>query len=104
VRRHSQDRQEDHRAGAAAERVERRRNYESVRALVAPEIEETKGKISAKRLLPTARAGGYAGSDRNFRRLVAQERSKYGSARRSVGSPAGGLGRRVSTWSSTGVC
>ncbi len=62
---------------AAAERVERRRNYESVRALVAGEIEETKGKISAKRLLPKAGAGGYAGSDRNFRRLVAQERSKY---------------------------
>ena len=65
------------RSAAAAERVERRRNYESVRALVAQEIEETKGRISAKRLLPTARAGGYAGSDRNFRRLVAQERSKY---------------------------
>jgi transposase len=62
---------------AAAERVERRKNYESVRALVATEIDDTKGKISAKRLLPTARAAGYAGSDRNFRRLVAQERSKY---------------------------
>jgi transposase len=62
---------------AVAERVERRKNYESVRALVATEIDTTKGKISAKRLLPTARAGGYAGSDRNFRRLVATERSKY---------------------------
>ena len=56
---------------AAAERVERRKNYESVRALVATEIDTTKGKISAKRLLPTARAAGYAGSHRNFRRLVA---------------------------------
>jgi transposase len=65
------------RSQAAAERTDRRRNYESVRTLVAQEIDETKGKISAKRLLPTARAGGYAGSDRNFRRLVAQERSKY---------------------------
>ena len=62
---------------ATAERVERRKNYESVRALVATEIDTTKGKISAKRLLPMARAGGYAGSDRNFRRLVAQERGKY---------------------------
>jgi transposase len=62
---------------AAAERVERRKNYESVRALVATEIDTTKGKISAKRLLPTVRAVGNAGSDRNFRRLVAQERSKY---------------------------
>ncbi len=62
---------------AAVERVERRRNYESVRALVAHEIGETKAKISAKRLLLKARAGGYAGSDRNFRRLVATERGKY---------------------------
>ena len=65
------------RAAAAEQRTERRRNYESVRPLVATKIEETKGKISAKRLLPAARAAGYGGSDRNFRRLVAQERSKY---------------------------
>lgn len=62
---------------AAAERLARRRNYESVRALVAKEIDDTNGKISAKRLLPTAIAAGYAGSARNFRRLVAQERSKF---------------------------
>ena len=65
---------------AAADRVARRRNYESVRALVASKIDETKGKISAKRLLPSARAAGYEGSDRNFRRLVAQERSRYRQA------------------------
>ena len=62
---------------AAADRVARRRNYESVRALVATKIDDTKGRISAKRLLPAATAAGYEGSDRNFRRLVAQERSKY---------------------------
>jgi hypothetical protein len=33
-----------------AERVERRKNYESVRDLVADELRETKGKISAKRV------------------------------------------------------
>jgi transposase len=59
------------------QRVARRRNYESVRALVAREIEDTKGKISAKRLLPKVRAAGYEGSGRNLRRLVAQERAKY---------------------------
>src|SRR2546429_637295 len=58
-------------------RVERRRNYESVRCTVAHELKETRGLLSAKRLLPLARAAGYQGSDRNFRRLVAQERSKY---------------------------
>jgi transposase len=62
------------------QRVARRRNYESVRALVAAKITETKGRISAKRLLPQAEAAGYAGSARNFRRLVAQERSKYRQA------------------------
>jgi transposase len=65
------------RGEAAEQRVARRRNYESVRALVAREIEDTKGKISAKRLLSKVRAAGYEGSDRNFRRLVAQERAKY---------------------------
>ena len=62
---------------AAAQRVARRRNYESVRVLVATEIKDTHGKISAKRLLPKATAAGYAGSPRNFRRLVATERSKF---------------------------
>lgn len=68
------------RDAAALERVARRRNYESVRSLVASKIEETRGRISAKRLLPAAKAAGYEGSDRNFRRLVAQERSKYRQA------------------------
>jgi hypothetical protein len=60
---------------------------------VADELRETKGKLSAKRLLPLARAAGYAGSDRNFRRLVAQDRSKY---RRG---PAIAAGRRPAVWS-----
>ena len=68
------------RAEAAEQRTARRRNYESVRALVASKIDDTKGKISAKRLLPAAKAAGYEGSDRNFRRLVARERSKYRQA------------------------
>ena len=37
-------------------------------------IEAGQGRVSAKRLLPKAKAAGYAGSDRNFRRLVAQVR------------------------------
>ena len=61
---------------AGEARVGRGHNYEIVRALVAAKVEDTKGKISAKRLLPTARAAGYDGSARNFRRLVAQEKAK----------------------------
>ncbi len=77
---------------AAARRVERRRNYESVRSLVAAKVEDTKARISAKRLLPAARAAGYAGSDRNLRRLVAQEKAKY-RQRQAVGRA-----RRPAVW------
>ena len=44
----------------------------SVADLVAERVAATSGRISAKRLLPAARAAGYAGSARNFRRLVAE--------------------------------
>lgn len=78
---------------AQQERVQRRKNYESVRGLVARELNDTKGRLSAKRLLPKAKAAGYEGSDRNFRRLVAQERGAYrqGLARQG--------GRRPAVWS-----
>ena len=61
----------------AVQQLERRKNYDSVRALVVQSMVDTKGKISALRLLPRAVAAGYQGSDRNFRRLVAQERSRF---------------------------
>jgi Homeodomain-like domain len=54
-----------------APRVERAHNYDAVADLVAERVEKSGGRISAKRLLPTARAAGYEGSGRNFRRLVA---------------------------------
>jgi len=62
---------------AGEARVGRGHNYEIVRALVAAKVEDTKGRISAKRLLPTARAAGYAGSARNFRRLVSHEKTQH---------------------------
>jgi hypothetical protein len=52
-------------------------NYEGVRDLVAERIERTKGKISAKRLLPVVRAAGYEGSPRNLRRLVAEMKTEW---------------------------
>jgi hypothetical protein len=51
-------------------RAERARNYDIVRDLVAKRVETTRARISAKRLLPEAKAAGYTGSARNFRRLV----------------------------------
>lgn len=48
-----------HEAGGAARvRVQRGHNYDGVAALVAERVEKTAGRISAKRLLPAARAAG----------------------------------------------
>jgi transposase len=63
--------------GRAPERAEREHNYDGVAALVAERVEKTAGRISAKRLLPAARAAGYAGSARNFRRLVAAQKQLW---------------------------
>ena len=63
-------------------------NYESVRSLVAAAVTAGKGRISAKRLLPKARVAGCAGSDRNFRRLVAQEKGSYRQQQGRVRRPA----------------
>ena len=43
-------------------RKARDRNYDSVAVLVTDRVAATYGRISAKRLLPVARAAGYAGS------------------------------------------
>ena len=63
--------------GAAPQRARRGRNYDGVADLVAARVKATSGRISAKRLLPAARAAGYAGSARNFRRLVAEARRAW---------------------------
>jgi transposase len=52
-------------------------NYDGVAELVAQRVEKTKGRITAKRLLPAARVAGYLGSERNFRRLVADEKRSW---------------------------
>jgi transposase len=79
--------------GAAPQRVPRGHNYDGVTALVAERVEKTAGRISAKRLLPAARAAGYGGSDRNFRRVVAQQkalwRREHHRGRRPAVWPAG---------------
>ena len=86
-----------HEAGSAApERAPRGRNYDTVAALVAERVEKTSGRISAKRLLPAARAAGYAGSPRNFRRLVAAAKQAWRREHHRAGARR--CGRRVSTW------
>jgi hypothetical protein len=53
------------------------RNYDDVAELVARRVRRTRGRITAKRLLPAARAAGYVGSDRNFRRLIADAKAAW---------------------------
>ena len=77
--------------GAAPPRVPRGRNYDGVAVLVAERVEKTSGRISAKRLLPAARAAGYGGSDRNFRRLVAEQKALWRREHHR--------GRRPAVWS-----
>ena len=74
-------------------REQRARNYEQVVDLVAEKVKTTSGRISAKRLLPAARAAGYEGSDRNFRRLVADAKRDWRRGQARAG------GRRPAVWS-----
>lgn len=59
------------------EPVERPHNYDAVVDIVAERVAKSQGRISAKRLLPVVRAAGYTGSDRNFRRLVADVKALW---------------------------
>jgi transposase len=77
--------------GGVPARRDRGRNYEVVRELVAERVKTTAGRISAKRLLSAARAAGYEGSARNFRRLVAEEKSLWRRENHR--------GRRPAVWS-----
>ena len=80
-----------HNAGdGAAERKDRGHNYDDVRALVTERVRASAGRISAKRLLPPARAAGYAGSARNFRRLVAEVKTDWRAGHHR--------GRRPAVW------
>jgi transposase len=67
-----------HRDGdTAPPRRVRGHNYDDVAELVAQRVSKSAGRISAKRLLPAAQAAGYAGSARNFRRLVAAAKAEW---------------------------
>ena len=81
-----------HEAGSGTPpRSLREHNYDIVAGLVAERVDRTSARISAKRLLPAARAAGYSGSPRNFRRLVA--------AQKQVWRRDHHRGRRPAVWS-----
>ncbi len=58
------------------------KNTDPVMALIRERVRGTDGRISAKRLLPAARAVGYLGSARNFRRAVATVKAQWRQKRR----------------------
>ena len=68
-----------------------RRTPTGCAAVVADLVREANGRGTAKRLLPAARAAGYAGSDANFRRLVA-------GVKRQVRGEIGRHQRRPAVW------
>ena len=70
-------------------RVERAHNYDAV--AVTERVAKSAGRISAKRLLPIARAAGYDGSARNFRRVVAEAKALWRTENHR--------GRRPAVWS-----
>ncbi len=82
---------ERHNAGSVPPRRARERNYASVSELVVERVAATKARISAKRLLPAARTAGYAGSARNFRRLVSTAKADWRRGNHR--------GRRPAVWS-----
>ena len=57
-------------------------NTDCVAEVIAEKVRSTDGRISAKRLLPLARAAGYAGSERNFRRAVRAAKDDWKRRRR----------------------
>jgi transposase len=67
------------------------KNTDGVRGVVLDLVREANGRGTAKRLLPAARAAGYRGSDRNFRRLVA-------SVKAQVRGEIGRHQRRPAVW------
>ena len=58
------------------------KNTDAVLAVIAKRVEATDGRISAKRLVPVARAAGYTGSARNLRRAVAKVKRAWRQTRR----------------------
>jgi transposase len=81
-----------HEAGKPqAEHRGRTHNYDAVVGVVVRRVRSTHGRISAKRLLPEARAAGYQGSARNFRRLVAKAKRAWRAEHHR--------GRRPAVWS-----
>ena len=74
----------------APPRAERARNYDAVAELVAERVAKSAGRMSAKRMLPIARAAGYEGSAAQLPPLGRGGESVV-AQRESSGTPPGGV-------------
>jgi transposase len=63
--------------GPLAPTRRRARVTDDHRGLIAERVEQTRGRITARRLLRLLRAAGYEGSERSLRRAVAEERRAF---------------------------
>jgi hypothetical protein len=84
------------RSATSPKRATPQHNFDVVADVVAERVGRTSARISAKRLLPQAKAAGYAGSARNFRRLVPRMSGPGGPTTTEGGGRA--YGRRARSW------
>jgi transposase len=63
--------------GQLAPTRRRTRVTDDYRGLIAERVEQTRGRITARRLLRLLRAAGYEGSERSLRRAVAEEKRAF---------------------------
>jgi transposase len=63
--------------GQLAPARRRTRITDDYRELIREKVEQTRGRITARRLLRLLRAAGYEGSERSLRRAVAEERRAF---------------------------
>ena len=82
--------------GEPSQREPQPRNFYAVRDLVAERVAESGGRISAKRLLPIARAAGYEGPPGTS--AAWSPIRKCCGARTIIVAAARRCGRRVSIW------
>jgi transposase len=64
--------------GQLAPTATRARVTDAFRGLIRERVEQSRGRITARRLLRVLRAAGYEGSERSLRRAVAEEKRAFG--------------------------
>jgi len=72
-------------AGQLAAVLTRARVTDDVAEVIAERVEQTHGRITARRLLRVARAAGYEGSERSLRRAVADAKQAWRAKQASEG-------------------